>query len=198
MRGKAARTVIAGAAVIATAMMVSGFNGCNSKTQTGGTGPSAATKTPVKPGSAETTTAPVVQPGKMVVTLYFSTPDADKLVAEKRSIAKTPAVASAIIRELIQGPKTVGLYPTIPRSVKLVGVKMKGQTAIVNLTNVRATGYGGTAAEMMIVYSIVDSLTELPSVKNVRFLVDGKRRDVLLDAFDVTDPVPRDESLIRK
>lgn len=200
MRGKLFGRLVVIVAALFVAALLAGFNGCEQK-PSGGADSSASrdetgttteeTKTP-----AELETKPAA--GKMFVTLYFSDASAEKLVREKREIRKTPAVARAIISELIKGPMDPGLYPTLPRQLKVRGVKTKGTIAIVDLSNVRAAGYGGTAAEMMLVYSIVNSLTELPGIKAVDFRVDGKRREVLLDAFETTDPVARDERLIRK
>ena len=49
----------------------------------------------------------------------------------------------------------------------------------------------------MTVYSIVNSLTELPSVKKVQFLIEGEKREVYLHmAFDT--PIERDEEMITK
>lgn len=202
-RGKSFKNLAVVVATVVAASMIAGFNGCGKKAETGGAGPSEANVKPAEskpPTQSAASSEPTLTaaPGKRVVTLYFSDQNAEKLVAEQREIPKTPAIANAIIKELIKGPRDAGLYPTLPRSLKLLGVRMNGGVAVVNLSNVRAQGIGGTAAEMMIVYSIVDSLTELPKVKSVRFLVDGKKRDVLLDAFDITDPVERDPTLIKR
>ncbi len=201
----AVKKLLIGLTVVALVGLTAGFNGCGGQTSGTGAGSSDSSgskpKTEAKPKEqAKPQAEPQEQPapGKMVVTLYFSDSNAEKLVAEQRTIRKTPAVASAIIRELMKGPQERDLFPTLPRTMKLLGVKMSGRTAVVNLSQVRKSGIGGTAAEMMIVYSIVDSLTELPNVKNVQFLVDGRRSAYLLDAFDITKPVERDESLIRR
>lgn len=201
VRGKQLKCIVVALALVSGAAMVVGFDGCNKK-PTGATSTSPTVKTETTTGagneSKDSTSEVKAAPGKMLVTLYFSDSNAEKLVAEKREIPKTPAVAAAIIRELIKGPRDAGLYPTLPHQLKLLGVTVRGRIAVVNVSDARRAGYGGTAAEMMMVYSIVNSLTELPNVKSVRFLVDGKKRDVLLDAFDIADPVQRDERLIRK
>jgi len=181
-----------------------GFNGCDeTRSDEGGAGTGNAKSAEKSQEATGDRRVPEegpgpVQPGKMEVTLYFSDENAEKLVAERRTIPKTPAVAAAVVRELIKGPEKIGSFPTLPKSMKLLGVKTKGGTAVVNLSNVRKSGIGGSAAEMMIVFSIVNSLTEIPTIKDVQFLVDGKRREVLLDAFDITRPVERDESLIAR
>ncbi len=193
------RYAVVSVAAAASAALLVGFNGCNSEPEsTTGTSTTTTREATATSRSQEETEVVRAAPGKLLVTLYFSDANAEKLVREQREIPKTPAIAAAIIRELIKGPTNEGLYPTLPRHLQLLGVKMKGNQAVVNLSKVRQSGYGGTAAEMMMVYSIVNSLTELPNVKSVSFLVDGKKRDVLVDAFDITEPVQRDERLIGK
>ncbi len=191
------------ALVVVLLGLAAGFNGCGGQKPGGevpgesGRQPARQDKAPAQPEETETPESAGKPPaGMMEVTLYFADSNAEKLVAERRTIRKTPAVAKAIMRELLSGPRQPDLFPTLPRSMRLLGVKMNGRTAVVNLSDVRKRGIGGTAAERMIVYSIVNSLTELRGVKNVQFLLDGRRQDVLLDAFDITRPVERDESLI--
>ncbi|RJQ54745.1 MAG: hypothetical protein C4521_03915 [Actinobacteria bacterium] len=198
-RGKLYKYAKVSVIVGAAAALLIGSSGCGGEQKAGPeTSATTAREATATSGSQEETEVVRAAPGKVIVTLYFSDANAEKLVREQREIPKTPAIAAAIIRELIKGPTDEGLYPTVPRHLKLLGVKMKGNQAVVNLSRVRQSGYGGTAAEMMMVYSIVNSLTELPNVKSVTFLVDGKKRDVLVDAFDVTEPVARDETLIGK
>lgn len=178
-------------------LVATGASSCGKK-PAGSAGPERkpAPKTTETTPPAEPT--PKVSPGRVLVTLYYSDSNAERLVKEEREIPKTSAIAKAVIEELIKGPRETGLYPTVPRQLKLLGVKKKGSVLEVNLSNVRKSGLGGTAAEMMLAYSIVYSLTELPGVKAVDFLVDGKHQQVLVDAVEITEPLERNEKLFEQ
>jgi spore germination protein GerM len=48
---------------------------------------------------------------------------------------------------------------------------------------------GGSLQERLLVESLVRTLTALPGVRRVRFLVDGKAAETLMGHVDVTKPI---------
>ena len=130
------------------------------------------------------------------VVLYFSDDQAEKLVKERRSVPKTDAVAKASVEELIKGPSAGGVA-TMPTGTTLLGVSITDGIADVNLSKEFVDNHpGGSAGEKMTVYSIVNTLTEFSTIKEVRFLVEGERLDTIAGHMDVSQPVKREESLL--
>jgi germination protein M len=65
-------------------------------------------------------------------------------------------------------------------------------------TDVSSRHPGGTQAELLTVYAIVNSLTtNLQGVQRVQLLIDGKEADSLAGHVDVRRPLERDTSLVR-
>jgi hypothetical protein len=57
---------------------------------------------------------------------------------------------------------------------------------------------GGSAAELMAVYAIVDSLAwNLPGVREVAILIDGQQVETLNGHLDLTRPLPPRQDLVR-
>lgn len=134
------------------------------------------------------------------VTLYFADSQAQYLKPEVREVpAGNASLPDLVIQELIKGPTTPGLGITIPREARLVSsVKVEKGVAFVNFNKEFQTRHwGGSAGELMTVYSLVNSLTELEGIQAVVFLVEGERLDTL-GHLDLTVPVKRDENLIAK
>jgi germination protein M len=50
----------------------------------------------------------------------------------------------------------------------------------------------------MTLYSLVNSLTEVPEIKQVQIQINGANLDSLAGHVDLTNPLTRDESLIKK
>ena len=144
--------------------------------------------------------------GKMPVNLYFGSNDGTKLMLEVRYIDEnlgkkgTSSLATAIVNELINGPKEKDLKATIPEGTKLAGpIAVSAGTATVNLTKEFVDKHpGGSTASKITIFSVVNSLTELSDIQRVKFLVNGKSITDFKGAYKFDAPFPRTVSLIGK
>jgi flagellar basal body-associated protein FliL len=138
---------------------------------------------------------------KQEVTLFFSDPNERFLVPEKRFIPKEKepeAQAREMIQALIAGSKT-GLVNTFPEKAELQGVKREGEeTLSVNFRESLVANHpGGSAAEMATVYSLTNTLTtNLPAIKRIRILIDGKERESLKGHIGLRNPFMMNRELI--
>ncbi|PKM76546.1 MAG: hypothetical protein CVU90_12040 [Firmicutes bacterium HGW-Firmicutes-15] len=138
------------------------------------------------------------------LTLYFSDNQAMYLMPESRQIkirkdASTESMAEAIVNELIAGPTDKKLIATIPKETKLLSVKITDQVANVDFSEeIRSKHPGGSTGELMTLNSLVDSLTELNGIKKVQILINGAKVDTLVGHADLSQPLNRDESIIKK
>lgn len=117
------------------------------------------------------------------VMLYFAGPTNfdDDLMPEIRkipglgSVATPEERASKIFVELAKGPAGESvLCPTIPRGTRLRSLKIVGSIAYVDVSREFVEGHwGGSRAEEITVYSVVNTLAELPEVDRVQILVEG-------------------------
>jgi len=141
---------------------------------------------------------------KLPVTLYFSNQDGTRLVNEIRYISMedakqgTEKLASVLVKELINGPASSELKPTIPEGTSLRSpVKIEGRTAIVDMTKEFVDNHpGGKEAEEMTIYSVVNTLTELKDIETVKFLINGKEQKEFKGNFRLDNAFPRNEALI--
>ncbi len=132
--------------------------------------------------------------------LYFASQDAEGLVAESRAITVSDKETAElkIVQELLKGPENSELVKTIPADTKILSVETKEGTCFVNLSKEFITKHpGGTAAEALTVYSIVNSLTELDTVNQVQFLIEGQKSESYIHMI-FNEPFSRNESYIIK
>lgn len=138
---------------------------------------------------------------KQEVTLFFSDANERFLVPEKRFIPKEKepeAQAREMIQALIAGSKT-GLVNTFPEKAELQGVKREGEDILsVNFRESLVANHpGGSAAEMATVYSLTNTLTtNLPAIKRIRILIDGKERESLKGHIGLRNPFMMNRELI--
>lgn len=132
------------------------------------------------------------------VNLYFSDSQAMYLVSEKRKIPPTTFLAKQVVVELIKGPASSDLYSTIPEGTRVNEVYIADDIVYVDLSEeVFKNHPGGSSGELMTVYSIVNSLTEISPIKGVQILVEGNERNSLVGHVDISMPLLRDEDWIK-
>ena len=135
---------------------------------------------------------------KTTVTLYFGDTMGEGLVSERRNveIPSSGTVEKAIVDELIKGPQTEGNISVIPQGVKVLSVETKNRVCFVNLSKEFIDKVsGGSSGEILTVYSIVNSLTELDTVSSVQLLIEGEKKDTL-SHIAINEPIVRDKSVI--
>lgn len=135
-----------------------------------------------------------------IVTLYFPDKEAMYLVPEKREVSKDKPIEYNIVAELIKGPKSQELTPpAIPDEAELLSVEIRDSIAYVNFSKeLKEKHIGGSTGEIMAVYPIVNSLTELSKIDKVQFLIEGEKQKSLAGHLSFDEPFSRDESLIEK
>lgn len=132
------------------------------------------------------------------VALYFQKKEGNMLKKEVRSIRVNDQqpLAQYIINELIKGPKTDDLSPTLSKETVLLSVQTSNNICFVNFKSDFLDKNSGKAEEeKTAVYSIVDSLTELDNIERVQFLIDGKRVEKFGE-LNIFGMFGRDESVI--
>jgi spore germination protein GerM len=139
---------------------------------------------------------------KKAVLLYFSDRDDEYLVGEKREILKRGEVnqeAKETIFELIKGPKGK-LVRTLPPRTKLLALRVNEKgVAEVNFSRALSKDHpGGSSAEMMTIYSIVNSLTlNFPQIKKVQILIEGETGETIAGHLSLDQPISSEPDLIK-
>lgn len=143
---------------------------------------------------------------EVVVRLYFANADGDALIGAYRDkfYSTNIPLELFVVEELISGPsgQIEGLYPTINSETNILSVTTSDGICYVNLDSGFLSGVNNVTTDVAI-YSIVNSLTELSSVKKVQILVNGeipaslgsssfeKNNDIIttLDDDTVSEPI---------
>jgi hypothetical protein len=136
--------------------------------------------------------------GSFTATLCFGDERGELLIREQRSITsgQTPdKKAEALLQELLKGPLTKGTR-TVPLQTRLRGVSFDNGLLTADFSSdLRQHHPGGSATEILTVYSIVNTLSlNVPEIKQVMLLVDGKKIDSIAGHIDCRQPIsPRPE-----
>jgi len=140
----------------------------------------------------------VVEPEAARKGVLFFVADGTSLVREARELeacGEAQACLEDLLAELFSGP--VGDFDeALPESSSVQSVRIEGDLAIVDLNQSFAADLAaGSSAEMLAVYSIVDTIcVNFPQIARVKITVEGNEKTQLRH-LDLSDPLQPDFSL---
>jgi spore germination protein GerM len=135
------------------------------------------------------------------VKLYFESPDVPGLLPEDRSLPFSVELSRqlrTVVEELVRGSAT-GLTSSLPADTRVLDVFVTaGGVAFVSLSKEAAAGGPrGSTAELLTVYSVVNSITaNFPAVKRVQLLLDDRPVSTFAGHVDVSRPLPADMTYV--
>ncbi len=127
---------------------------------------------------------------KVHVKLYFASRDRQEILEEERAVSPKDSILETAIRALLDGPGKPGRARVIPKDTVLLGIKMRGTVAEINLS---APFDSGTDADRLLSrYTVIYTACAVPEVQKVKLLVEGKaltslRTGSLLEALGASD-----------
>jgi len=117
-------------------------------------------------------------------------------VGEKRSFPYENRYVNALL-ELLKPPINSNLITLVPNTTVINKVIVRGNIADVDLSsNFVDDRFYSETVDILLVYSIVDTLTEFPEIDAVIFYINGERINNL-GMLDISSPLFRRDDLIR-
>lgn len=111
------------------------------------------------------------------VTLYFADKSFKKLLTETRKATMTDnSLEKTIVTELLRGPVSNKLERLVGDGAKLISIETANEVCFVNFSSAFLDGVeSGSLKEKLLVYSVVNSLSQVAGVEKVQILIDGKK-----------------------
>lgn len=109
------------------------------------------------------------------VTLYFANVNGSRLRTELRTgmYDSSKSLERYIVEQIIEGPSSAGNYKTVPSGTKILSINTNNGVCYVDFSSEFMKGATSVKDEIMI-YSIVNSLTELSHISKVQISVEGE------------------------
>lgn len=119
---------------------------------------------------------------KVELRLYFASEEGNKLIPVYRSVVYNSNISmeKLAVEQIISGPNSDIAYPTISKDAKVKSINVKDGVCYIDLDQEFLNQPNHVTAETAI-YSIVNTVTELPNINKVVFSVNGQ------DSFQFMD-----------
>ena len=131
--------------------------------------------------------------------LYFATESGTQLRPVPSSVVYNTNVSMErlVVEQIINGPEDRNTYATVDPSTKVISVTVTDGVCFVNLSSDFLNPVGFVTPEVTI-YSIVNSLAELNSVRKVQFHINGESKIVYREIVDLENPFSRNLDIVEK
>lgn len=181
--------------LLALLLLTSLLAGCAGEAPTSSTTPAV----PSQQGTVASPGTPTAKTEVMPLTVYYATKDAMYLVPEMHRVPRNSHPAQTAVELLLIEPQNQELVRVLPTGTKLKSLAIKENIAYVNFSEqLIKNNQGGSAAEILQVSSIVNTLTEFPDIHQVQILVEGKKVETISGHVDISEPLSRSTDIIKK
>ncbi len=134
------------------------------------------------------------------ITVYFANEDGTVLKEYRKEveISNTTSLPRLVLETLIEGPGDSKEYTaTIPKTTQIQKVSVKDGICYVDLSDEFYDAQNPLQNDL-IVYSVVNSLVELPNVSKVQFLKNGEKQALFRGSFAFDGIFERNLDLIEQ
>lgn len=130
--------------------------------------------------------------------IYYANKEGTALIASNLRIPYlgSETEEEIVLRQLISGPVAEEMYPVLSEKAEVLKVSTKDNVCTVDFNQAFLDKLPGVSEEVVL-YSVVNTLAELPGVYQVQFLVEGKQEKVY-QKMDLTLLYERNLNVIEK
>lgn len=136
---------------------------------------------------------------KGAIVLFFANEAGDALKEYRKSIeiSNTTSLDRLVMESLIEGPDREGYVRTVPKDTTIRNISVKDGICYVDLSD-EFYNTDNSLKNDIIVYSIVNSLVELPTVSKVQFLKNGEKQQYFRETMEFDGIFERNLDLIEE
>lgn len=133
------------------------------------------------------------------IVIYFANETGESLKKYRKSveISNNTSLARIVVEALIEGPEEKGYQATIPSKTTIRNISVKDNICYVDFSD-EFYDTDNPLKNDIIVYSIVNSLVELPTISKVQFLKNGEKQQLFRETMPFDGIFERNLDLIKE
>lgn len=135
--------------------------------------------------------------GDITINVYYSDNMGQYLVGEARTVSSENKYVEAL-NELMKLPIDGSLHRLIPESTKINSVTVEDGLAKVDFSKEFVEDrFQSDTVDILLIYSVVNTLTEFSEINSVSFYIDGEKLNIL-GQLAIDEPIFRRSDLIKQ
>ena len=129
--------------------------------------------------------------------LYFANEEGNRLVDAYRTVVynSNMPLERIVLEQVIQGPNGSFAYPSVNKDIKVINITTRDGICYVNLSGEFSNEHLDVTPQVAL-YSIVNSLCELPNIDTVQISVDGQQDTVFMESISLTGGFRVNEDIV--
>lgn len=133
------------------------------------------------------------------LVLYFANAAGTDLVTEQRSVVYSSSLSleRVILSQLIAGPQEEDHVATLPETLKIQGVSLRDGVCYVDFDN-SFLEVAMNVTDAIEIYSVVNSLTGLDSIKQVQITINGSANETFRNSIPLSGKFEKDLSYLEQ
>lgn len=138
------------------------------------------------------------KPDNMKVRYKFYFPYQNKLRTEERVITvKEDRIELAVMEQMVKGPKNTYFSTPFGPGAKILDVNISNNICYISVSeSFLNQKWLANEENMLFLYSIVDTFTEIEGVHKVQILVEGRKKDVKIGNISLNQTLARNDDYI--
>ena len=131
------------------------------------------------------------------IHLYFANEAGNRLVDAYRTVVynSNMPLERIVLEQVISGPNSIFAYPTVSKDTKVNNITTRDGICYVNLSSEFMNEHLDVTPQVAL-YSIVNSLCELPSIDAVQISVEGQQDTVFMESISLTGSFRVNEDIV--
>ena len=131
------------------------------------------------------------------IHLYFANEAGNRLVDAYRTVVynSNMPLERIVLEQVISGPNSSFAYPTVSKDTKVNNITTRDGICYVNLSSEFTNEHLDVTPQVSL-YSIVNSLCELPSIDAVQISVEGQQDTVFMESISLTGSFRVNEDIV--
>lgn len=133
------------------------------------------------------------------VTLYYPNSSLNRLDSKDIEIKNiTNSLETEILERLIEEIDYDNMINLIPEGTKVLSVDVSDQIAYINFSKEIIKKNITGEEEALLIYSIVNTMTELDSVNSVQLLINGERKEIFSNYYSIENPLKYSKLIVKE
>ncbi len=131
------------------------------------------------------------------INIYYPRDGFLEVVLEEVDVSMNDSIEDIVIK-MLKTKSERNPMPVVPIDTKFINADIIDGTCYLNLNEAFLHNNSGSIEDTLAIYSIVNTITDLPDIAKVQFLINGEKMEIIRAGKDFNEPFEYNYELVKK